>query len=249
MNYAVIYAAGPIPKTWMLRPKPLWTIGDETIVGRLLRQLKSRNVKPIIAVGTAEEVPSGKRWQEDHVKKMRNLPCEVITSPHHKEYKSSWRTLQFLLRHALKKDDLEKVFAFAGDYVFEDKLLDEILNYPAPCCLFMHRQTSPTTIKGFIGTSAVLLLTKEALPGFLELTPLEDFLSLFCSRHHEELAKLGFYPIGFRNEDFSGGFVEVDSINGWERAIILVARETNQRLSILQKRVKLLSGCGQGGNE
>lgn len=237
MNYGVIFAAGPMLGKWLWQPKALMTIGREILVERLVRQLKSKNIVPIVGAGTTSEVSQGRTWSEGHVKKIHKLPCEVLASPHHGE-RYGRGTMLFLLRHVLEKDDLEKVFVFTGDYVFEDKLLYEILNYPAPCCLLMQRYRSKS-YPGLIGINQVLLLTKEVLPDFLELASLEYEPAMLFGKHQDKFAKLGFHPIAFRGEDFYGGwFVEIAASPGSvERANLYAARELHQRILILQDRI------------
>lgn len=244
MNYAIIFAGGPLIQKWLWKPKALLTIGQETLIGRLVRQLKSKGIGPIVAGGTTEEVsPPRRSWSEAYVKQIYKLPCEVLADPFQTEWKQSWRTQQFLLRYVLEKDDLEKVFVIAGDYAFEDKLLYEILDYPTPCCLFMHRWKGKP-YPGLIGTSQVLLLTKEVLLSFLKLMPLEENAVFLFGLHQDKLSKLGFHPNGFRGEDFSKGwFVEIGaSPESLATANFLLVKEMNQRISILQNRLDKLSG-------
>lgn len=226
-NFAIIPAAGPFTDLGRNRcfPKPraLLTLGEETVISRLIRQLQERGVEPIVAMGKAGE----EGWTEKHVEEFLALSCKLLTTPHHE--KGIWlHTIRFALEHLrdnAKNHDLadnSRILVLPGDWVMSDHALDEMLTGP------------------ILATWAyALVLSGQALSAVIELMlPAPSYACLVRftrDQRKEELAALGFRNMAYREiwdwKEGQGkpGIVEVDYTvpaykYSWERAKNLVAR-------------------------
>lgn len=226
-NFAVIPAAGPFVDLGKNRcfPKPraLLTLGDKTVINRLVRQLQERGVEPIVAMGKAGE----EDWTEKHVEEFLALPCKPLATPHHE--KGVWlHTIRFVLEQLRDNSDEygltddSRILIIPGDWVMSDRALDKMLTGP---------------ILSIWGST--LVLSGKVLPDVIGLMlPAHAYVCLVRftgDLRKDELAALGFQRAADREMwDWQEGIdepmiVEMDySVPAykysWERAKDLVMR-------------------------
>ena len=110
-NFAVLPAAGGVKDFW--KPVPLLSLGRETVISRLLKQLRGAGIYPLVAIGS----PGEHGWVKSYVEEFKKIPVWkiLLTSPHPRE-RSPLRTIEFLLKHinsnkdSLKASSKSKVF-------------------------------------------------------------------------------------------------------------------------------------------
>lgn len=217
-HFAIIAAAGPIDAlsdVYDLRvygkPKALLSLGEETVIERVTRQLDELGVECWVGIGKA----GIEGWTEEFVREFRQLSCNILVSPSLTPVSPS-NTGRFMLEHlqdTVAPDD--RIIMMAGDFVFTDEALRELLQYPAPC------------IYGFMGEDdRCFILTGATIQDFLdESAPFESW-GASIARFRE----LGFaycvrgdagHAPGKRNE----GFAEIDFTYEWEAAKELVKED------------------------
>lgn len=208
-DYALVPAAGGAHE--FHKPRPLLSLGEETIIERLIHQIRARGLRTIISVGS----PGGAGWKKTHIRQFRTLPCEIIFSPYPRQKYSSG-TILSLLKHLIRHyeiDDDTKIFIIQADYVFLDSLFDEFTQYRAPC-VYEFKFTDPSCI-----------LTGGVLQPFMELlNPRISLISTLRDNTQYLCEELGFGVENHANE-FRRRFVEVDWIFEYEYAVEMVARD------------------------
>ena len=182
-------------------PKALLSLGEETVVDRLVRQCVDNDAIPVIAIGKAGE--GG--WELEHVEAFRSLDCHLIESPYG-EARSCTSTDIYLLEYirdeqiwgeSLAPDD--KVFMIPADWVMKDSLFSELMGYPAPC------------VFGFRGISdRSTILNQASIPLYIDLQGRYQTSSELISKEMDNLARLGFqYLVRTLPEQF----VEIDFVH------------------------------------
>ena len=227
-DWAVIPAAGGVYRHFW-KPRALLTLGEETIIERLVRQFQENSVYPIVGIGKAG-LREGKGkfrtdlpWSEGNVESLEGLSCEVLSTPYHNE-RGPLKTISFLIEHLLKNFDLvgnSKVYIVYGDYVFSDRLIKEVLAHSAPCYSFLKKRD------GFVG-----ILTSEILGDFVTLVNQWPDIPSPLILH--ETAPEGLKAIGLKEVPpirVAGmDFIEIDDPGSYEHAVKLVFYEAKSWL-------------------
>lgn len=230
-NFALIFAAEP---RWRYlergfdRPRGLIPLDGETVMERLLRQCRERNVYPIVAIARAGYDEIG--WNEEHVEAFRRLPCAVVTSPHTREEPAG--TVWFLLRELLENAERygaspeSKIITIFADYIYTEQLMDRMVNYPAPC---VYRNK----LRGWS-----LILNFRLLPTILKLGEKHIRQRFLAERNWPALEKLGFVKCGSANNHppVRNWCVELDGPKMLELARWVVTEERKKLRKAAKKR-------------
>ena len=227
-DWGIIPAAGGVYRHFW-KPRALLTLGDNSLIGRLIEQYKKNGVYPVVGIGSAgPREGKGKfrvdlPWSEKDVKDFKELPCEVLVTPHHNE-RGPLKTIVFLMEHLLENFDVKdesKVYITYGDYVFSDKLFEEILRHRASSYSFLKKRD------GFVG-----ILTGAVMKDFVDLCKQWPDISSPLILHETVPGKLK--SIGLEEVPSirlpGPDFIEVDDPGGYEHAIRLVAHENKSRM-------------------
>jgi len=224
-HFAIIPAAGPIvpdarTDRQFSQPRPLISLGDETVVGRLVRQARRASLEVFVTVGRVGQ----HGWQAKHLAEFEALGCKPCQSPA-LEPRRLIGSIAFLLEQILSAPGLEddsKIFNLFGDWVLTDDLFGEILSYQAPCIYeFKEREWN-------------FVLTGSGIPFFLKL--LNQYLAdygynrLWFAELENRKKSGAFQALGFdihkpRYDYDVERFVEIDWLWEIQDAVNLVARE------------------------
>ncbi len=222
-NFAVIPAAGGIYRNFW-KPRALLTVGNTSLIERLVGQLQRNSIKPLVGIGSVGPRKGKGRFRTDHpwtdgdVAAFKDLPCGVLTSPHHDE-RGPLKTIVFLMEHLLENFGVQhesRIYIVYGDYVFSDALFEKVLACPAPSYSFLKIRD------GFVG-----ILTGEVIGDFIDLVkqwPDIDSPIILHETTPEGMKAIGLEeipPIRLLGPDF----IEIDGPGDYEFAIRLVARK------------------------
>lgn len=233
MNFAIICAGGPmVPDEREGRefPKPrgLLSLGEETVVERLVRQARDVGFKVFVGINAAGD--GG--WTTEHINEFQQFDCQLYMSPATRRKLGS-HTIAYLLEQVLKAPDLEDdsiVLGLYGDWVYSGSLFREILLYQRPCAFTFHGEDWNFALNGK-NIRAFLELLQSVSSGtrffrryfklYLQADPAPD------TTHHFQRGPLG--EMGFRLYKryayWPERFVEIDWLSDWEMALDLVAME------------------------
>lgn len=210
-HVAIIAAAGSFHQFQM--PRSLLKLNGETVIERLVRQLREARVQCLVGRGQA----GAANWTEEHVQEFQKLPCEVLASAAPVAL-HSLATVRFLLSHLQENRERyklrgqSKIYIIHGDYIFADSLLEEFLAYPAP------------NIYEFKRTDTSMTLTWDVLDDFMRISQLPYHALIAVARTEKKrfCEKLGFVMI--KHREYKCRFMEVDHLEELEWAHRMVIR-------------------------
>ena len=235
-DFAIIPAAGGAKDFW--KPIPLLSLGTESVIFRLLRQLRESRIFPIVAVGS----PGEHGWATAHVEEIRKIPTwkSVVTSPHSKE-RSPLKTVEFLLRYLvrnnewLKAEAKSRVFVIFGDWIFSDSLLAETVSYPASVA-FSH-----------IFDEWGLVIEFGKINAFLKFSSKFKTLGILTASR-KDLRALGFNTEYGSQKNAPDRFCEIDIPRNYELAFEMISREWQDGADHRLRRKRMIRGytfhCG-----
>lgn len=207
MDYATIWAAGPVdpyddPQRKFGKPKALLDIGGETVISRLVRQLRELDIMPVIGMGQADIAG----WTETFVAEFHEIYSFYVP------YTENCIQTGCFLLHALQKycnvANDGKIYLIPGDFVFSDKRIKELTEYTVPCVY---------SFRG--GADCGFIITGEGLSEFLTIAEECTWWGEAVTR----VLELGWasYITGVQEhspDKIDSDFVEIDFIFEWEAA-------------------------------